>query len=225
MSKILKKALTANWFHSLVYHLIRLYALTFRLRVENEKEWMPHLQNGGRVLLCAWHQQFFSAIRYFKTYQHYAPGLMISRSADGELIAGVAARSGWRPVRGSSSKGGRTAMVAVIHHLQETGLAGHVVDGPTGPAGKVKAGLIRIALGADAVIVPFYVSADRAWYFKSWDRFFIPKPFAKVTLTYDHMIPVHEPESEADFEAQRLHVENRMLKWLTYPDQNPQSVT
>jgi len=220
MSKFLKKALTASWFHGLVYHLIRLYALTFRLTVENEKEWMTYLQSGGRVLLCAWHQQFFSAIRYFKTYQDYAPGLMISRSADGEFIAGVAARSGWRPVRGSSSKGGRSAALAVISHLKETGLAGHVVDGPTGPFGKVKAGLIRIALGADAVIVPFYVSADRAWYFRSWDRFFIPKPFARVTLTYDHIIPIHEPESENDFEAQRQHVEDTMAKWLKLPDQN-----
>ena len=221
MSSILKKTLAASWFHGLVYHLIRLYALTFRLTVENEKEWMACLRNGGRVLLCAWHQQFFSAIRYFKTYQNYAPGLMISRSADGAFIAGVAARSGWRPVRGSSSKGGKSAMLSVIRHLKETGLAGHVVDGPTGPAGKVKAGLIRIALGADAAIVPFYVSADRAWYFRSWDRFFIPKPFAKVTLAYDHMISLHEPESETDFEAQRLHVENIMVKHLKYPYPNP----
>lgn len=218
MGKILKKTLSAAWFHILVYRLIRLYSLTFRLTVKNEKEWMDYLKGGGRVLLCAWHQQFFSAIRYFKNYQAYAPGLMISRSVDGEFIAGVAARSGWRPVRGSSCKGGASAMVGVIRHLRETGLAGHIMDGPTGPFGKVKAGAIRIALGAEAVIVPFYVSADRAWYFRSWDRFFIPKPFARVTLTYDHMIPIHEPKSETDFEDQRLLVEQTMAQWLQYPD-------
>lgn len=218
MHPFMKKTLSAAWFQGLVYHVIRLYAASFRLTIVNERPWLRHVQKGGRVLLCAWHQQFFAAIRYFKNYQAYAPALMISRSVDGNLIAGVASRSGWRPARGSSSRGGLTAMNEVIAMLKETGLAGHVVDGPTGPAGKVKPGLIRIALGADAVIVPFYVSADRAWYFHSWDRFFIPKPFARVTLAYDAMIPVHSPASEADFEAQRLAVEETMIRQMRYPE-------
>ena len=163
MSKIMKKTISSGWFQALVYRLIRWYAATFRLTVENEGPWKAHVKSGGRVLLCVWHQQFFSAIRHFKTYAQYAPALMISRSADGDLIAGVASRTGWRPVRGSSSRGGRSAMTEVIEKLKETGLAAHIMDGPRGPAGIVKAGAISIALAADAVIVPFYVSAEKAW--------------------------------------------------------------
>ena len=73
-------------------------------------------------------------------------------------------------------------MKEVITYLKETGLAAHIMDGPRGPIGKVKAGAIQIALEADAVIVPFYVTANRAWYFNSWDKFFIPKPFTRVVL-------------------------------------------
>lgn len=214
MGKFSKKTISSNWFQGFVYHFIRLYSATFRLTVENEDEWMDYVKNGGRVLLCVWHQQFFSAIRYFKNYQKYAPGLMISRSADGDLIAGVASRTGWRPARGSSSKGGRSAMMEVISHLKETGLAAHIMDGPRGPIGKVKAGAVSIALAADAVIVPFYISADRAWYFNSWDKFFIPRPFAKVTLRYDKMIRLHPPGDESEFEAQRQQIENIMIKEL-----------
>ncbi len=214
MGKFSKKTISSNWFQGLVYRFIRLYASTFRLTVENEEEWMDYLKKGGRILLCVWHQQFFSAIRYFKNYKDYAPGLMISRSADGDLIAGVARRTGWRPARGSSSKGGKSAMMEVVSHLKETGLAAHIMDGPRGPIGKVKAGAISIALAADAVIVPFYISADRAWYFKSWDKFFIPKPFAKVTLRYDQMIRLQSPKAESDFEALRVEIENIMIKEL-----------
>jgi len=210
----MKKTISSNWFQAVVYRLIRLYAATFRLTVENEDLWMTYLKNGGRVLLCVWHQQFFSAIRYFKNYAEYAPALMISKSADGDLIAGVAQRTGWRPARGSSSKGGKSAMMEVIDKLKETGLAAHIMDGPRGPIGKVKAGAVSIALAADAVIVPFYVSADRAWYFRSWDRFFIPKPFARVTLRYDRMIPLSPPETESDFEGLRRQVEEIMIKEL-----------
>ena len=214
MSKILKKTISSSWFQGFVFRFIRMYASTFRLTVENEEEWMNYLKNGGRVLLCVWHQQFFSAIRYFKNYKEYAPGLMISRSADGDLIAGVASRTGWRPARGSSSRGGKSAMMEVISHLKETGLAAHILDGPRGPIGKVKAGAISIALAADAVIVPFYISADRAWYFNSWDKFFIPKPFARVTLRYDKIIKLQTPNTESEFEALRSQIENTMIEKL-----------
>jgi lysophospholipid acyltransferase (LPLAT)-like uncharacterized protein len=218
MSKRLKKTISSKWFQGFVYRFIRMYAATYRFTVENEEEWMTYLKNGGRVLLCVWHQQFFSAIRYFKNYYQYAPGLMISRSADGDLIAGVAGRTGWRPARGSSSRGGKSAMMEVISHIKETGLGAHILDGPTGPIGKVKAGAISIALAADAVIVPFYVSADRAWYFNSWDRFCIPKPFAKVTLRYDHMIHLDPPADAAEFETLRQHLEDTMISKLRLPE-------
>ena len=199
---------------ALVYRLIRWYAATFRFTVVGEKEWMDYVKGGGRVLLCVWHQQFFSAIRYFQNYRKFSPGLMISRSADGDLIAGVARRTGWRPARGSSSKGGKTAMMEVINYLKETGLAAHILDGPQGPIGKVKPGAISIALATGAAIVPFYVEADRAWYFNSWDRFFIPKPFARVKLKYDQMIFLSPPGSETEFEALRQNIETRMLPGL-----------
>jgi len=212
-----KRTISSKWFQTVTYWFIRIYASTFRLTIENEEEWMNYLKKGGRVLLCVWHQQFFSAIRYFRNYRQYTPGLMISRSADGDLIAGVASRTGWRPARGSSSKGGKNALLEVISHLKATGLAAHIMDGPRGPIGKVKAGAISIALAADAVIVPFYISSDRAWHFNSWDKFFIPKPFARVTLRYDKMIRLHPPNGESDFEAQRQKVEKIMLKELKTP--------
>ena len=96
--------------HFMLYRLIHLYSWTFRLTVINEAQWRKHIKDGGRVLICAWHQQFFSAIRYFKNYGGYNPALMISRSLDGELIAGVAELSGWHAVRGSSSRGGKAAL-------------------------------------------------------------------------------------------------------------------
>lgn len=136
---------------------------------------------------------------------------MISRSFDGEIIAGVAKHTGWYTMRGSSSRGGREALGDMIIKLKETGLAAHIVDGPTGPAGIVKAGAVRLANAAGAVIVPFYVSADRAWFFRSWDRFMFPKPFARVTIRFDEIIPWKPLENEDEFEIQRSTLENIML--------------
>jgi lysophospholipid acyltransferase (LPLAT)-like uncharacterized protein len=217
MNPVLKHSLKSDFFNNLVYRFIRIYSSTFRLRIENEDKWLSHLNGGGRVLLCAWHQQFFSAIRYFRKFQEYKPSLMISKSSDGDLIAGVAGRTGWRPARGSSSAGGKTAMNQMISYLKETGLAAHIVDGPRGPMGKVKAGAIRIALEAEAAIVPFYITADRAWHFNSWDKFFLPRPFSKVTLTYGEMIKLHENPTQMDFESMRQLLESTMKPWLLDP--------
>ncbi|MEN6466628.1 MAG: lysophospholipid acyltransferase family protein [Syntrophaceae bacterium] len=205
-----KKVTRTRQFHSFLYRFIRLYSWTFRIRIENEKEWMDYHRNGGRVLLCAWHQQFFSAIRHFQNYRGLNPSLMISKSRDGEMIASVALRSGWHVVRGSSSNGGRSALSQMIKYLRKSGLAAHIVDGPRGPAGEVKSGTIKLAQSADAAIIPFYTSADRSWSFKSWDSFFLPKPFARVVLTFGDMIKYDSTETQDEFEVQRKYLESIM---------------
>jgi lysophospholipid acyltransferase (LPLAT)-like uncharacterized protein len=210
----IKDMITLRPMGFLLYHLVRSYCRTFRIRVENEQGWLDHLERGGAVLLCAWHQQFFPAIRHFERYRGYRPGIMISQSRDGEIVADVAKRVGWFPVRGSSSKGGPRAMRLVIEALKKSGLAAHIVDGPRGPAGRIKAGVIRIAHGTGAVIVPFYTSADRAWYFNSWDRFMLPKPFARVTLRFGEMVRFEPAASEEEFEKQRRHLEGIMAPEL-----------
>ena len=210
MFKKIRNAITSQLATALLYRLIRAYSWTFRIKVENEDDWLTHLKNGGTVLICIWHQQFFPAIRYFKKYQKYNPSLMISRSRDGEIIAGVAKRTGWHPVRGSSSRGGSEALHGMIDRLKASRLSGHVVDGPRGPAGIVKSGVIRMAHTTGAMIVPFYTSADRAWYMNSWDKFVLPKPFAKVTLRFGQMIKFDPSENNEDFEKQRLHLEKIM---------------
>jgi lysophospholipid acyltransferase (LPLAT)-like uncharacterized protein len=175
---------------------------------------MDYRRNGGVVLICGWHQQFFSAIRPFKNYKTFNPSLMISQSKDGEIVAKMALHNGWNPVRGSSSKGGMEALKKMITNLKEDKLAAHIVDGPRGPSGVVKAGVIRLAHAANAVIVPISVSAEKAWYFNSWDKFLLPKPFSKVTLRFGEMIKFDRVKDREIFERQRMRLEEVMLPAL-----------
>lgn len=214
MAKKHQNLITKKWFIDFVYRFIRLYSSTFRFKVENEEKWMDILRRGRPVLICPWHQQFFSAIRYFKNYSHLRPALMISKSSDGELIAGVANRTGWRTARGSSTRGGKDAMQAMIDHMSLHGFGAHVVDGPQGPMGIIKPGLIRIAQKSGAVIVPFVISADSAWYFRSWDRFMLPKPFSKVVLRYLEPYYLKAGDDPDLFEYQRKQIEDSMLPFL-----------
>lgn len=209
-----KTFITSSWFIRFLYHFVGTYLWTLRVTVENEKPWRDHLDGGGRVLLCGWHQQFFSFIRYFRNYSRYKPSLMISRSKDGELVAGVAELTGWQTVRGSSSRGGKEALYGMIERLKENRFAAHVVDGPRGPFGVVKSGVIRMAMDADAVVVPVYAVCESAWYFNSWDRFQLPKPFSKVIIRYGEMVKIHGSDSRLGFEEQRKKLEMTMQKAL-----------
>ncbi len=197
----------------MVYKFIRTYSLSFRLEVQNEKAWLDdYLHNNSSIILCLHHQQFFPAIRYFQKYRKLKPGLMISKSRDGEFISAVANRSGWTTVRGSSSKGGLAALENLVAHLGEHRLAAHIVDGPRGPFGVVKSGAIRLAHATESKIVPVYAAADRAWYARSWDRFMIPKPFSRVVLRFGENLKFEPTQETETFEQQRKMLENIMAK-------------
>lgn len=94
MFKRLKFLIYTRPFIVFAYYLVQVYSLTFRLKIVNEESWQALLKGDRPILLCAWHQQFFAAIRHFRTYSKFNPGLMISQSRDGDLISGVARRTG-----------------------------------------------------------------------------------------------------------------------------------
>jgi hypothetical protein len=212
--KKLRKLATTKLASKIIYWITSSYCATFRLSIINEESWRKYLDEGGRVLLCTWHQQFFSAIRYGKKYRKYHPTLMASKSLDGEIATGVGRQIGWYPVRGSSSRDGGFALKEMADRLKKYGLAILLLDGPRGPAGIVKPGVIKLAQAADAVIVPGYVQVEKAWYFNSWDKFMLPKPFSRVTINFCEMIKLPPIHTETDFENQRLMLEKLLRPYL-----------
>lgn len=209
----INRIFSSKFMQWLLYKCIRIYSLSLKLEVQNEEEWHDYyLNHNGSVILCVHHQQFFAAIRYFQRYKKYKPGLMISQSKDGELISEVANRSGWTTVRGSSSRGGSEALKGMIEHLGKHRLSGHIIDGPRGPFGIVKPGVIKLAHATGSMIVPFYIRSNRAWYAKSWDKFLLPKPFSKVVLRFDEKIEFKQAKTTEEFEQHRKSLENIMFK-------------
>jgi hypothetical protein len=211
-----KQLITDKKFIKLVYHFIRTYSKTLNLEVINEKKWMDLLQRGEKIILCTLHQQFFSYIRYFKTYSHLGPSLMISQSKDGELIAGVANHTGWYTARGSSSRGGQDALNEMIERIEKTGLGAHIVDGPTGPVGIVKNGAVKMAASKGAYLVPMYTVTEKDWHASSWDKFILPKPFSKVKIVYKDPIYVEKTEDPDLMEEYRQILENQLKPHLKY---------
>ncbi|MDD5711637.1 MAG: lysophospholipid acyltransferase family protein [Smithellaceae bacterium] len=196
---------------SFLYYFVRAYFWTITFQYINEGEVLSHLRRGGKVITAVWHQRIFAAIGYVLRFKQYRPSVMISKSRDGNLIADVYRRLYFRPVRGSSSKGGKEALRALIDDLADHPLAVHVLDGPRGPAGVIKPGLVTLAQKTRVPIFPIYFSMSNAWVLKSWDRFLIPKPFSTITVRWDRPITVPSRLSPEAFEEVRALIETRML--------------
>lgn len=183
------------------------YFLLVRMTVENEDALLSLLEGGGKAVIPLWHQRFFGLLSYAKRFRSRRPLVMISRSRDGEFIADLVGRLGLEPVRGSSSRGGREALREVLARLKERSMVAHAVDGPRGPKGVVKAGVIEMARLSGAKIVPIYVSMSRAWRAASWDHFMIPKPFSRVRIRWGDPFDVPSGLDAGAFEDVRRKLE------------------
>ena len=67
---------------------------------------------------------------YAHRFGDFSSSAMISRSRDEEMIADVYRRFNFRPIRGSSSSGGREALAAMVADLSTNPFTVHILDGP-----------------------------------------------------------------------------------------------
>ena len=139
--------------------LVKLLSATYRVRLVGVENEQAVLNAGGGLIYASWHQRFFAGITLFATRKPIA--IMISQSRDGALIARIVDLLGWLPVRGSSSRGGKEALRQLKELAAGGYRIGHIVDGPGGPAGVVKAGLLTMAQFTGLPIIPTITSAQR----------------------------------------------------------------
>lgn len=197
---------------ALAYYIVRIYLSMIKIKMINEESALNHLAGGGKMIAAIWHQRIFIVMPYAIRFQRFRPSVMISQSRDGDIIADIYGRLKFRPVRGSSSRGGKEALAAMIEDLEKNQLAVHVLDGPRGPRAVVKAGIVVLAQSSGVPIFPVYISVDRAWVLNSWDRTLIPKPFSRVIVRWDDPIYVPKDLNSADFELMRKYIEQRMVE-------------
>ena len=160
---------------------LHMLARTWRIRVVNG-DYVRDLRRARHTFIFAlWHGQLLPLL-----WHHREEGVLvlISEHRDGELVARAAQSLGHGLIRGSSTRGAERALISLVRELQ----AGHEVaitpDGPRGPAATFASGALVAAQRSDSFILPVAASANRAWRLRSWDRFMIPKPFARVTVAY-----------------------------------------
>jgi lysophospholipid acyltransferase (LPLAT)-like uncharacterized protein len=182
--------------------LLRILASTWRFRIANDAGFKALRAQRQPFVFAFWHGQLLPLL-----WRHRSEGvrIVISSHRDGEIVARIAERLGHQTIRGSSSRGAARALLGIVREL-EAGIEVAVTpDGPRGPARKFASGALVAAQRVGAPIIGIGISASRAWYLKSWDRFMIPKPFSRVSVAYTVPTLVNAASSrEAEAEAPRF---------------------
>ena len=190
--------------------VVKLINLTYRIKVINQRIEDEIYNRGELPIYISLHQRFFPGIAFLAKRNKIA--IIISQSSDGDLISKIVEIFGWCSIRGSSSKGGARALVALKKLIKEGYAVGHVVDGPRGPFGKIKPGLLTLARISKMPILPIISSAEKKWVFNSWDRFMIPKPFSKIIMRFDKEIYIPENSSQEKFNDTLIKIEDRLME-------------
>jgi lysophospholipid acyltransferase (LPLAT)-like uncharacterized protein len=196
---------------------VRLLSLTYRIKIINPDIEKSIFDRGEVPLYISWHQRFFPGITFFA--KRHRISIMISKSKDGEYISKVVHILGWAPVRGSSTKGGKEALEELKRRAQEGCTIGHIVDGPKGPFGVIKPGLLVIAQHSGMPILPAVVSSEKKWVFNSWDSFMVPKPFSRVIIMFDQETYVRDDIDSEEFERIRVSIQNRLYELYKEADE------
>lgn len=69
---------------------------------------------------------------------------------------------------------------------------------------------MMMAQKSGALLVPVGISAQRAWYAKSWDRYMIPKLFSRARIIFGEPIGVPPKATDEEVEAIRVEFERRI---------------
>jgi lysophospholipid acyltransferase (LPLAT)-like uncharacterized protein len=167
----------------------------------------PATDQGG-VLIGLWHGSML--VGMYK-YRGRGWNVLVSPSDDGDLSGGLLRSFGYGVIRGSASRGGARALREMLEHLGRGECVILTPDGPRGPRHSMNPGVAWMARATRHPIVPLGLACDRAWQLKSWDRFTLPKPFARVACVWGEPIRVPRDASPADLAQVTAQVRDSML--------------
>lgn len=153
-----------------------------------------------------WHEHILLPL-YLRQRCHLS--MLLSQHRDADILAHIAFLLGFGTVRGSTYRGGATALLQLMreserHHLTLT------PDGPRGPRRTMAQGPLYLASKLGLPLVPLGFGYDRAWRLNSWDRFAIPKPFARARFVAGPAITIPKKISRDDLEQVRSEIEQLM---------------
>ena len=174
---------------------------TYRLKSLNN---LPEAPDRNYVY-ALWHQDTLSTMYTFLDAPPH--GCVISRSKLGRMFSSVLKKYGHISAQGSSSRGGRRALLEIIRMMNTHKVSSFcAIDGSRGPAKVPKHGVFKIAEKTGAPIIPLSAYPIHHWELSSWDKCRFPKPFTTIIVYYGPPIKITDRLNSDELEKYSLQL-------------------
>jgi len=200
-------------FYSLV---LRFLAFTIRREVFFSDRPQKFWDRGQPIIAAFWHQRLLM-MPFLPRRGKVA--MLISQHRDGEFIARAVKLFGVDAVRGSTTRGGISALRGMIRSFRAGANLAITPDGPQGPKHVVQIGVMELARQTGAPIFPVTYSASRRKVFSSWDNFILPLPFCRVAYVWGEPLFLPREISKEGWEENRLLLQERLRQITEEADQ------
>lgn len=203
--------------------IIKLLTSTYRVeKIIGEQHMEPFIAGEAVCAPAYWHQHHIIGSMLIRAWirRGFKASFLISGSVDGDVPERIARGWGADVIRGSANQSGALALRDQQRRMKDGYSIVTTADGPRGPQHEFKAGTVLMARVVGVPIVPIGCAADRAWYLeKRWDRFMIPKPFARIAIAIGEPVPVPRELALDNLEPVRLNVQERVMSLMQESEQ------
>jgi lysophospholipid acyltransferase (LPLAT)-like uncharacterized protein len=178
---------------------------------------MPDATFEKSVIYSFWHRAVFAGTWLWRKS---GIAVMVSRSFDGEYIARTIEKLGFVAVRGSSSRGGASALLGLKSQLEQGLSVAFTIDGPRGPKYVAKSGPVLLSRASALPMAAFYVALGDAWVLNTWDAMMIPKPFSKALARVGTKIRVPPEADEAQMAEYHRQLQAALERVTRFAEEN-----
>lgn len=167
-----------------------------------------HSDYSGRKIYLFWHEYILLPL-YLRGRCDVAMLLSLHRDAD--VLSRIALHQGFGVVRGSTTRGGVSAIREIMNKGQRLNLA-ITPDGPQGPRRKLAAGAIYLSSRLQYPLVLMGFGCDRPWRVNSWDRFAVPRPHSRARAVISPALTIPAQIGRDQIEYFRRRTENELCR-------------
>ncbi len=159
--------------------LLTALASSWRMHGPGREPWRDLRAAGRPLVFLLWHEVLLPLLWW---HRQEDIAIVVSEAREGRYLGDYAARLGYSPLPGSSTRGGPKAVAGALRSLARGQPVAMTPDGPRGPRREMKPGIVRLAQRTGARIVPLHARATASWRLGSWDRLVVPRPFSRVQI-------------------------------------------
>jgi lysophospholipid acyltransferase (LPLAT)-like uncharacterized protein len=171
--------------------VLRLLEITWRVYIFGPDGGLRKQKSTSQRIYTFWHRHLLTMLCVFRGEPVSVP---VSEHQDGEYVAQVMKKYGYRAVRGRTTRGSLKLLKGMLSEIREGRNCAITPDGPRGPCYSVQPGFALLSDKGRLPVCPIGIAVDKAWVFSSWDRFAVPKPFATIVIKLgDDFIPRRGP--------------------------------